>query len=209
MDYSCLSKVPIFKDLSEKDKKHVHEFIHPVTYKKGQFVQLAGEYKPRLAVLNRGSVKIIRTSDEGDELVVRFLEPGDYMGEKDVFTQTAAEHDVIALEDSTFCVLDGSELRNILHAYPDLGVSMLADLSERLDKVERQNEWIVQKNAEQRVSESLRELAGGRETFTLNVSKKDLAGKIGMRPETFSRTLKQLRESGKITTDGRSVTIKE
>ncbi len=65
----------------------------------------------------------------------------------------------------------------------------------------------------QRVLDYLVELAGaplglaGESTVTLNASKKIIASRVGMTPETFSRSLRLLSDMGVIVVEGRNVHI--
>lgn len=205
--HSCLSKVPIFQHLSHEDMDRIHQFIRPTTFQKGESVQLAGHYVPRLLVLNRGRAKVSRTDEAGNEQVIRILQPGDYIGEAAVFSDSAVQYDALALEDSSFCTLDKDHLHQMLVAQPDLGIKLLSDMSQRLQTAEAQLESLGQKPAEQRLLDALRQYADGQTTFTLRITKTDLASQIGVRPETLSRLLKRLQDNRSIQLDRKTVTL--
>lgn len=204
---SCLARVPIFAQLSDSEQNHIHEFIRPKSYKKGEFVQLAGKHNPRLLVLNRGSVKVSRTSENGDEQILRSLTPGDYIGDMAVFTHLPADYDAIALTDSTFCTLERQNLLELLRTYPELGIKIIADLSLKLNQAESKIESLALKSADERLLQVLQEYAAGQTSFTLSVTKKDLASQIGVRPETLSRSLKSLQKSGQIEINHNSIKL--
>lgn len=205
--HSCLSKVPIFQHLSQEDMERIHQFIRPTHFQKGESVQLAGHFVPKLLVLNRGRAKVSRTDANGNEQVIRILRPGDYIGESAVFGENAVEYDALALEDSSFCTLDKDHLHQMLLEQPDLAVKILSDISQRLQAAEAQLESLGQKPAEQRLLDALHQYADGKTTFTLRISKKDLASQIGVRPETLSRLLKRLQDDGQIELAGKNITL--
>ncbi len=205
--HSCLSKVPIFQHLSQEDMERIHQFIRPSHFQKGESVQLASHYVPKLLVLNRGRAKVSRTDANGNEQVIRILKPGDYIGESAVFGESAVEYDAQALEDSSFCTLDKTHLHQILLDQPDLALKILSDMSQRLQTTEAQLESLGQRPAEQRLLDALRHYAGSESTFTLRISKKDLASQIGVRPETLSRLLKRLQVNRLIQIDRKIITI--
>ena len=205
--HSCLSRVPIFQHLDHQDMDRIHQFIRPKRFNKGESVQLAGHYSPTLLILNRGNVKVYRADESGSEQVIRMLKPGDYIGEAAVFSKQAVEYDAVALEDSIFCTLQKDDLHQILHTYPELGIKILGDMSQRLQSAEAQLESLGQKSAEQRLLDALRQYSGGKNTFTLPISKKDLASQIGIRPETLSRQLKRLQDSNQIQIDRKVITL--
>lgn len=205
--HSCLVRVPIFQHLSSDDMEHIHQFIRPKRFAKGEFVQLAGYYVPELLILNRGNVKVYRGDETGTEQVIRLLQPGDYLGEAAVFSTQAVQYDAVALEDSTFCSLDKDHLYQILRSNPELSIKILGDMSQRLQSAETQLESLGQKPAEQRLLDTLHHYADGQTTFTLRISKKDLASQIGVRPETLSRLLKRLQDDHFILLDRKTITF--
>jgi CRP-like cAMP-binding protein len=95
------------------------------------------------------------------------------------------------------------------------------ELSTRLLKLMAQRQCAIEFEATrhhasvgpQRVLDYLMEIAGnrlsmaGETTVYLESSKKLIASRLGMAPETFSRTLHQLAESGAIVVDGRRIHI--
>lgn len=205
--HSCLSRVPIFQHLSHEDMERIHKFIVPTHFDKGESVQMADRYVPKLLVLNRGRAKVSRADESGNEQVIRILRPGDYIGETAVFSDTAAQYDTVALEDSSFCTLDKDHLHQMLTTQPDLAIKILGDMTRRLQSAEAHLESLGQKPAEQRLLEALRQYADGRTTFTLGISKRDLASQIGVRPETLSRLLKRLQDNHFILLDRKTITI--
>ncbi len=186
---------------------HIHQFIRPKRFEKGESVQLAGRYTPELLILNRGNVKVYRGDEAGNEQIIRLLKPGDYLGETAVFSASAVQYDAVALEDSTFCTLDKEHLHQMLRTHPDLGIKILGDMSQRLQMAETQLESLGQKSAEQRLLDVLHQYSGGRTTFMLPISKKDLASQIGIRPETLSRQLKRLQSNDLIKLERRTITL--
>lgn len=185
----------------------IHQFIVPTHSSKGEAVQIADRYIPKLLVLSRGRAKVSRTDTSGNEQVIRILRPGDYIGETAVFSDTAVQYDTIALEDSSFCTLDKNHLRQMLTTQPDLALKILGDMAKRLQSVEAQLESLGQKPAEQRLLDALRHYASGQTAFTLGISKKDLASQIGVRPETLSRLFKRLKNNQHIRQERKTITF--
>ncbi|MBP9132230.1 Crp/Fnr family transcriptional regulator [Candidatus Saccharibacteria bacterium] len=205
--HSCLAKVPIFQHLSEEEMDYVHEFIHPKSFQKGEFIRRAGDTDSRLLVLNRGSANVLRASSGGNEIIIRNLLPGDYIGDSFVFGNQPADSDTVATTDSSFCVLSGQDLHALLRKYPELSFKIIADLSLKLKTSESQIESLSLKKADDRVLQALIDQSNGQTTFELKQTKKDIAGHIGMRPETFSRSLQKLQERGLIKIDGKTISL--
>lgn len=204
---SCLSKVPIFSQLTGEEKDEVHAFLRPARFKKGEHVAHANTKEHRLLVLNRGSAKIVRTSKDGREQILRTLKVGDYIGEMSVFNDQPSASDVIATEDSSFCMLDQAHLRELLASKPKLAFRLLADLSARLERVETYAESLGLTPASERLYTFFVEQAAGRKSFVLSDPKKDLAAHLGITPETLSRTLNKLESEKRISVSGKEITF--
>ena len=124
-----------------------------------------------------------------------------------VFGGVPADNDTLATADASFCVLSGADLHSLLRKYPELSLKIIADLSLRLKDSETQIESLTLKKAEDRLLHALFDYAGGKTSFKLQLSKKDIASQIGMRPETLSRSLQQLQQKGVIEMDGKSIKL--
>lgn len=204
---SCLTRVPVFSQLSRDEQHHVHTYLTPRYFQKGQYVLRAGHNQSKLMVLSRGSAKMLRTSKDGEEQIVRLLKPGDYVGELEVFANRPSAGDVRTIEDSSFCVLDRQHLHALLIDKPELSIRLLSDLSQRLEAAETLTESLGIQPTKQRILSLLSEIAEGRQEFELKIPKKDLAASIGITPETFSRTLKTLESRKLITVKGKQITL--
>ena len=202
--HSCLARVPIFNRLDVATTTKITALIHPSHYKKGEIIQQSGSADARLLVLSRGRAKVVRTSADGKEQIVGWLKPGDFTGEVTVFTGEATDNEVVALEDTSFCTLDSTDLKTVVADSPDLSMALIRELSLRLFDSHQQLESLGLMTAEQKLMARLTELAAGRQAFRLPMSKKDLAAELGMTPETLSRKFKQLADTNQITIDGPS-----
>lgn len=194
--------VPIFNQLNDQDSAKIGQLIHPAHHKKGQIIEQSGTDNPRLLVLSRGRAKVVRTAPDGKQQIIGWLKPGDFTGEISVFTGQASDNEVVALEDSSFCTIDSRELKSVIATSPELSLAVIRELSKRLDNSYQQLESLGLMTAEQKIVARLTELAGGQTSFRLPISKQNLAGELGMAPETLSRKLKQLAQDGTIALTG-------
>ncbi len=199
---SCLGKVPIFARLDEQTSDTIRQLIHPSYYQKGEIIQQSGDSQPRLLVLNRGRAKVVRTASDGRQQIISWLEPGDFSGEVTVFTGQPTDNEIIALEDSSFCTINGAELKAVLANSPDLSLAVIEQLSQRLSSSAEQIESLSLLPASQKILQRLRQLAAGRLEFDLPMSKQDLAAELGITPETLSRQLRKLSDEGHIALTG-------
>ena len=110
--------------------------------------------------------------------------------------------------------LDMAKLRALIRQDLDLSWRIIEALARRQCAIEFDvTGYHCGLTGTQRVLDYLIEQAGGcrdlagESTITLNTSKKIIASRIGMTPESFSRSLRLLTDSGVIVVEGRNVHI--
>ena len=143
-----------------------------------------------------GEVALLRHSAEGEELIVTIVGPGELFGEDLVFLEEA-QHPLSArtLGPCRVGSLDRRRFRSFLQRDPGLLYKLLHTLQRRnailLDEIER----VTIQSASERLMtflESQRAINGGA-ALPLRISKRVLASRLSIRPETLSRILGQLK----------------
>jgi CRP/FNR family transcriptional regulator, anaerobic regulatory protein len=100
------------------------------------------------------------------------------------------------------CMIDGQKLKELMSKYPSIAFKIMEVLSQRLEKAENLIENINLNTVEQRLAQALLDLAQGKKTILLNMTKGDLASQLGMSQETLSRKLANFQEEGLILMEG-------
>lgn len=198
---SCVSLVPIFNHLREEQMDEIMKTAKSVTYKRGEIIYQAGSQSDSLYIVNKGKIRIYRLSDSGKEQLVRILNPGDFTGELALFNEALHESFAEAMVETQVCMIKRSELQEFLLKYPSISLKILAEFSKRLEQSEKQTTRFATEKVETRLALFLAEcLDSGAQTMeiVLPMSKKDLASYLGTTPETISRKLTDLEESGYI-----------
>ncbi len=206
----CVSRVPIFNHLPLDALSVIASKASMRAYERGQFIHRHGDPSDQLFIVHRGKIKVYRLSDSGKEQLVRILEPGDFAGELALFSSTAHDSYAEAMELSHVCTIRQADLRELLLKYPDISLHVLAELSRRLCTSEKQTAAIATKSINARLAQYLADQAEYENscTFTLPMSRKNLASFLGTTPETVSRRLGEFEEAGWILQKGqRKITI--
>jgi len=195
---TCIQLVPIFNNLNFDEMMEVARITSERTYEKGQMIYMAGDKGEKLYVIHEGKVKISRLSESGKEQVIRILEPGDFMGELALFSSYPLTDNAETLERTTVCIIDGLAIKDLMSKYPTIALKVLEELSQRLEKTENLIENISLYGVEQRLVDTLLELANSKGEIVLKMSRKDLASHLGMSRETLSRKLSAFQDMGLI-----------
>jgi CRP-like cAMP-binding protein len=112
-----------------------------------------------LYVVERGRVKIARTSAEGREIVFAVRGPGEFFGDMALLDGEPRSADAVALEECVLLLMHRDDFVRFLEAHPKAAVRLLAVLSRRLRDGMRQQEEATLLDAAGRVARALVRLA--------------------------------------------------
>ena len=96
----------LFSELSNQDKEKLKLLLREVNVKKKNLVYHTGDRAETLYILKEGRIKITRLSEDGKELTVDILDPGDIFGELALAGEEVRETSAVALEDSFICAIN-------------------------------------------------------------------------------------------------------
>lgn len=189
----CVRNVPIFNHLTDEQMSEVFTKVQSSNYSKNEHLYMAGEPKKSLFVLHRGKIRIYRLNDEGKEQLIRVLQPGEFTGELSLFSSDKP-HESYAeiMEESQICEINKSNIYELMKEYPDTGIKIIEEFSERLEKAEQQTTNISLLSSEERLIEYMRTHVDEDDYVELDMTKKDLASYLSMQPETLTRLFKKL-----------------
>ena len=203
-ELECVSQVPIFQELATDQRTSIAKVTRPIHAEKGGLIYRPEEVSQTLYIVNTGQVRLYHLGDDGKERVLRVLNPGDFIGEIALFTDEIHQDYAEATKTTELCTISRTALTELLDRLPPLALSLLSALAVRLRTAERQATLLAIPDALPRLGGYLLTLTDQRVgTYTLPMSKQDLAAYLGMTPESLSRKLKQLATQGIIETVGR------
>lgn len=164
-------------------------------------------------ILVAGSVKRSALLADAVEKVLELVRPGQLLALSEVFSTATYTSFAHTVQPSLIVTLPIARLMEIAGHHPTLSLRLLETIAQRHFAAEFE---VVSHHAlpgAQRVLDYLLRLAGerrgiaGETTVQLDASKKLIAARLDMTPETFSRTLRQLSSDGVIVVSGRLIHI--
>ncbi len=194
-----------------------------LTVNKGELIFQEGDRGQGFYIVGAGKIKVFKMSFEGKEQILHIYGPGHIFGEVPVFQGKSFPASAMALEPSTILFLPRQAFVRQIETSPALAMNMLADLSRRLREFTVQIEnlslkevparlaayilTLAQEESELLQTSALRKKGLPATIVSLPVSKVQLASLIGTTPETISRVLKKMDQSGFIKTEGKKILI--
>lgn len=211
-----LGMVPFFQGLDMEVLQQVSKKFSASHFAAGQSIYNEGEKATLLRVVVYGAVKLSRYTEDGREILVDMLKPGEYFGSvnelgNDTYTETAT-----AQSDSCILSIGNREFRSVLNANPSVALSVLDITAEKLNTAREQIHHLTTLSVEKRIAHVLMKLCEkfGEEKsvgilLQLPLSRKDLADMAGTSTETASRIMSRFQQEGLITSGRQWVAIKD
>jgi CRP/FNR family cyclic AMP-dependent transcriptional regulator len=215
-EISFLRNVPIFADLEEKDLQKIVRLGTRQKYKKGNIVVLEQESGAALFVIVSGKVKVVRMDEDGREVILSLFGPGEFFGEMSLLDGLARSASVVATVKSELFMIHRRDFLELLHSFPTVAISLLAELAMRLRKADMQIKSLSLKDAAGRVANVLLILADdvgifrkGRVEIDDLPLQQDIANMAGTSRETVSRMVHLFIENEEVQMKGNKLIIND
>lgn len=208
-DWDIIKSTPLFGAMASQTAQALVGNATPRQYEKGSTLFLQGEPADAFYIVLDGWVKIYRTTPDGLEVVLHVFTGGETFAEAAIFLGGRYPASGETVAPSRLLRVDGAAFRARIEERPALAMSMLASASYQLKFLVEQIEQIKVRSAPQRIADFLVRMTHVRKGATvieLPFEKGLLANRLGMKPESFSRALGQLRTHG-VTVERGTVTI--
>ncbi len=204
----------LFSGVSDSDLEVLAQMAVGKAFARQDTVFWEGREAQGFYILVSGYVKLVKSSLDGKEYILRLVGPGESFAEAAVFSEAPYPATAMALEDCRTLFFPKAPFLRHLAASPTLARNMLATLSRLNLHLTRQLEDLSLKEVSARLAryllERCQETHGRIEaglTFALPTTKTHLAAYLGTISETLSRTLSRLKGEGVIEVDKGKITI--
>jgi CRP-like cAMP-binding protein len=185
-------------------------------FARGATIMHQGEEPGRVIVIERGRAKVTALTEDGQEVVLAFREPGDLLGELSALGAQRRLATVRALEELDALAIAAGEFDSFLESSPRVALVILRVVIERLRDADRQQVEFSAYHTLGRVARRLAELAerfgeptDGGVLITLPISQEELASWAGASREATSKALRDLRALGAVETRRRNITVRD
>lgn len=206
-----LRKVPLFSMIGEDDLTIMSDQVRELSIERGEILFQKGDQPHGFYVLLEGRISLAFPSEQGAERILEVIKPGETFGEALMFL--GRPYPIFSHASADSRVLDISEqaINRLLDKDNQLAKKMLAGISIRLHQLVSNLEACSMRSSAQRVACMLQHSApaSGMQEYEvrLQAAKHVVASQLNLTPETFSRVLHGLSESGLIEVSGRIIKV--
>lgn len=200
---------PICSSLEEKATNQILGLLQKRSLNKGIVIHHQGSGTKGLHLLSKGSVKVSRVNSHGKEVILDILHPGQIFGETGLFMESSNSDLITTNEDVEFFYLNKEDFQQILKEHPEIYQKVLNSIVQWMDKLNSIIENINTPSAKERVTGYIKRLVTDQSSplIHLNGKKHEVALMLGLRPETFSRTLRELEDLGAIKMNHKQIQV--
>jgi CRP/FNR family transcriptional regulator, nitrogen oxide reductase regulator len=211
-----LQQVSLFKGLGLTELWAIYRAGRTLQMEAGAFFFHQGDAAVALYVLITGQVKMAQLGQEGQQVLVRMVTPGEDFGTIAVLSGIKFPLSAQAVDDCLALVWPKEVVERLLILYPALTLNALHQLAERFKDLQNRYRELATERVERRVARNLLRLAkqagrslDGKIVLKVTLSRQDLAEMSGTTLYTVSRILSQWEQLGLVETGRERVVIRQ
>ncbi len=207
-----LADTTLFGDLDRATLVALADKCVERRYRKGQMVFYQGDPADALYIVVQGHVKVVVTSEDGDEMVLVTLEPRDVFGEIALVDGGPRSASAEIIADSRLLALTRETFLDLLHGHKQMTESLLRSLGGALRRLTEQTADLVFLDLHGRVAKLLLHLGGEQPNdgtaLDLQLTQTDLASMVGGSRQSVNQILRSFERQGYLHMEGRRIVIK-
>lgn len=189
---------------------HIHKHAAKTT------IIHSGEKADTLYYIAKGSVVVLIKDADGHEMILTYLNQGDFIGEVGLFDQSATPTRSAWVKAKTQCEIaevSYSKFRQLVQVNPEILMRLAAQLSHRLQATSSKVGNLAFMDVQGRIASTLMNLAHQPEAMThpdgmqIKITRQEIGQIVGCSRETVGRILKMMEEQHAITAHGKTIVI--
>ena len=216
IDRTLVSDFPLFAGLADAEIDGVLREARSVRFPKNTAVFQQGGEANSVFILLHGRVRAAKGTPEGEQIVVRYVSPGEVFGVAMAIGMTTYPATAMAVVDSVVLVWPSAAWAKLMAAHPQLAANAMQSLGGRLQEAHARVIEMTTEEVERRVARALLRLANqaGRKVahgveIDFPISRQDVAEMTGTTLHTVSRILSAWEHRGLVKSGRQRIAIRE
>lgn len=173
-----------------------------------------GDQPDTLYYIVEGSVSVVVEDDDGREIVLAYLNKGDFFGEMGLFDdENNRSAWVVARTKCELAEINYEQFRRLAKQEPEILFALTSQITNRLRKTSTKVKDLAFLDVTGRVAATLLDLAKQPDAIThpdgmqIRITRQEIARIVGCSREMVGRVLKDLEEQGMIHARGKTMVI--
>lgn len=193
-----LLHTPLFSNLKQEDVWQILDTAHPVQVSADAYFFRQAEPAQRLYILLDGQIKVTQLTPEGQQVVMRMINPLELFGCVAVLSGGEYPASAQATKDCQAICLYEQEIHRFMRTFPNLAINAFQIMVQRTHELQDRYRELATECVERRLAHALLRLMkqsshtdGGVIVLDVPLARQDLAEMIGSTLYTVSRILSQ------------------
>ncbi len=187
---------------------------HHRRYPSGQTIIHAGDRGDTLFFIIKGSVTVLLEDEEGHEIILAYLNRGDFFGEMGLFDKNAGRSAWVRARGACeLAELSYPKARELAGDYPQLMFAIGSQMADRLRSTSRRLGDLAFLDVTGRIARALLDLCRQPDAMThpdgmqIRITRQEIGRIVGCSREMAGRVLKTLEEQHLITASGKTIVV--
>jgi CRP/FNR family cyclic AMP-dependent transcriptional regulator len=188
---------------------HCHRRRYPVK----STVIYAGDKSESLYYIVKGSVTVSIEDDDAHEMIVAYLNPGDFFGELGMFEGATRSAWVRAKSECEVAEITYNKFQLLLETHPEFLLAVGSQMAKKLRNTTRKVGDLAFLDVTGRVARTLLDLSKEPDAMThpegmqIKITRQEIGRIVGCSREMVGRVLKILDEQGLVGVSGKTMVI--
>ena len=216
VDRSLVANLPLFAGFSADELTEILHEARSLRLAKNRNVFAEGEDAHSFFVLLHGHVRASKTTPAGEQVVVRYVAPGETFGVAPAIGLKRYPATATAVDDSVALAWPSATWPRLVSRFPALATNTLQTIGSRLQETHTRVVEMSTQQVEQRVAHALLRLAkqAGHKVehgveIGFPISRQDIAQMTGTTLHTVSRILSGWEQRGLIESGRQRIVVRE
>lgn len=206
---TILSNVWLFEGLSHDDLQAIQDKSNLQHFPKNSILVHEGQEADSMYVIVSGKAKVFIGDEEGKELTLGTLSPGDCFGELALIDDAPRSATVEAQEKTAVLKMRDVDFQSHLRDHPQVTMNLLRFMAHRVRGVNDHIRDLALLDVYGRVARTLLRLTRDVDGVLITdaVTQQEIANMVGASREMVSRVMNNLKQDGYITVSEKRVTV--
>lgn len=198
---------------------HLERFLnhcHRKHYPAKKNIIHEGDQPHSLYYIIKGSVSVMAENDDGAEIILAFLNSGDFFGEAGLFKEDLDRSAMIVARTACeIAEISYVQFRKLVAEDPEILFMLSGQIFDRLIKTSQKVRDLIFLDVSGRIARTLLELSHQPDAMThpdgmqIKITRQDIAKIVGCSREMAGRVLKELEEDDLISAHGKTIVVKD
>jgi len=214
LELELLGQTELFRDISPEVLKEIRSLAFAKHVQPPDAIFHQGDPAAACYTILSGNLRATQTTLDGDQIIIRYLGPGQFAGYAVLGGDEHHPGTVSAVSESYLLGWSRATMRQIMARYPEVAVNAVAVMGRRYHEMQLRLRELTTQGVEQRIAHTLLRLVhqAGRRTdrgieIAFPLSRQDLAEMTGTTLHTVSRTLSAWEKEGVVSSKHRYIVI--